>query len=217
MADPVGEDLERPHVRPVVPLREVQQRPPREVRVRPGLLAGVEQLLRRAHHPVHLRAEEEGERLARHAAVDHGAVQAAPVAAVGERHEGVADVDDEGGGMRADGEPAAVGEDLEAADVVLVEDGEGGGVAMGSGAQRLQGTLARRVVVEPHDGVVVLEVAPEVVPTNAKALAQNLHHLERKTVHLQAVTPENIPAYIYIYICVHVFFINCVHCIYIYI
>jgi hypothetical protein len=194
MADPVGEDLERPHVRPVVPLREVQQCPPREVRVRPGL-AGVEQLLRRAHHPVHLRAEEEGERLARHAAVDHGAVQAAPVAAVGERHEGVADVDDEGGGVRADGEPAAVGEDLEAADVVLVEDGEGGGVAMGAGAQRLQGTLARRVVVEPHDGVVVLEEAPEVVPTNAEALAQNLHHLQRKTVHLRAVTTENIPAY----------------------
>ena len=66
----------------------------------------------------------------RYADVDDGLVQAAPVADVGERHEGVADVDDQGAGVGADGALASGGADLEAADVIVVEDGERGGVAM---------------------------------------------------------------------------------------
>ena len=66
----------------------------------------------------------------RYADVDDGLVQAAPVADVGERHEGVADVDDQGAGVGADGALASGGADLEAADVIVVEDGERVGVAM---------------------------------------------------------------------------------------
>ena len=68
--------------------------------------------------------------MVRYADVDDGLVQAAPVADVGERHEGVADVDDQGAGVGADGALASGGADLEAADVIVVEDGERGGVAM---------------------------------------------------------------------------------------
>jgi hypothetical protein len=174
-----------------VPHGEVQQRPPREIRVLPRAV-GVHQLPRRPHHLVHLRAEEEGQRAARHAAVDDGAVEAAPVAAVGERHEGVSDVDDEGAGVGADGEPAAGGEDLQAADVVLVEDGERGGVAMRAGAERLVGTLAGRVVVEAHDGVVPLEESPEVGAPHAEARPQHLHDLQRQPAHLRAVAPVHL-------------------------
>uniref|UniRef100_A0A804M7N3 Uncharacterized protein n=1 Tax=Zea mays TaxID=4577 RepID=A0A804M7N3_MAIZE len=171
-AEPVGEGLERPHVRPVVPHGEVQQRPPREVRVRPRV-GVVHQLLGRPDHLVHLRAQEEGERAACHPAVDDGAVEAAPVAPVGERHEGVADVDDEGARAGPDGAPRERGgvEHLESAHVVLVQDGERRGVAMRPRAQRVVGPLARRVVVEAHDGVVPLEEAPEVAPAHAQALA----------------------------------------------
>lgn len=198
MVEPVGECLERPHVGPVVPHGEVEQRPPREVRVRPRV-GVVHQLGGRAHHLVHLRAQEEGERAAGHPAVDDGAVQAAPVASVGERHEGVADVDDEGARVGPDGAPAAGAgagggvEHLEASDVVLVEDGEGGGVAMRSGAQRVVGPLARRVVVEAHDGVVPLEEAAEVAAAHAEALPEHLHQLQRQPAHLGAVAAVHLP------------------------
>lgn len=66
-------------------------------------------------------------------------------------HEGVADVDDHGAGDGADGAPFAVDEDLEAADVVLEEDGEGGGVAVRARAERPLRLRAWRVVVAPHD------------------------------------------------------------------
>lgn len=45
--------------------------------------------------------------------------------------ECVPNVDDKGIGTGADGAPAATGEDLEATDLVLVEDGYGGRIGVG--------------------------------------------------------------------------------------
>lgn len=173
-------------------LREVEQRAPREIRVNPGVLL-VDELPRRRHCLVHLRAEEESQRLAGHLAVHHGPVEAALVAAIGERHEGVPDVDDEGVLPRRDGAPPPVHVHLQPADGVLVEDGQRRRVAMRAGPESLVGTLAGRVVVEPHYGVVPLEEAPVMAAADSQALAQDLHDLQRDSAHLLAVPRVHLP------------------------
>lgn len=66
-------------------------------------------------------------------------------------HEGVTDIDHKRTKIRANGPPLVVHKDLEPTDVVLVEDGQGCGVAVGPCAQGLIRFLARWVVIEPHD------------------------------------------------------------------
>ncbi|CAA7411094.1 unnamed protein product [Spirodela intermedia] len=108
--------------------------------------------------------------------------------------EGIADVDDEGAGIGADGAPAALGEDLKAVDVVLVEDGEGGGVAVGACSEREMGVLAGGVVIQPHDGVVLLEQVPEGGLLQAQAHCQQLHYRQRELPHRLAVLLVQLPA-----------------------
>nr|ACN35682.1 unknown [Zea mays] len=182
VGEPAGEGVQRAGVGAVVALREAHEVGPGEVRVLPRRGAG-----RRAHHPVLARAQEEGQRLPLLPPVHHRAVQAALVPPVGQRHEGVADVDDHGAWDGPDGAPLAVHQDLQPADVVLQEDGQRRGVAVRARAQRALRHRARRVVVAPHDGAAVLEELPVVAALHAQAQLQQLHDRQRQLLHLLAV------------------------------
>ena len=109
-------------------------------------------------------------------------------------HESVPDVDDKGVGFRADGAPLAAGEHLQPADIVLVEDREGGGIAVGSGAESEVRLLAGWIVVEPHYRVVALEKVPKVPPPHSQAHSKNLHYHQRQPAHRLAVLLIHFPA-----------------------
>ena len=112
----------------------------------------------------------------------------------------VADVDDEGVGDRLDADPLAVGAppDVEPADVVLVQDGQGPGVLVPAHAQGEVGARARRVVVQPDEGGLVPEEAVQPVGPQVQAPGDQLQYLERQLLHcfrvlLQRLSATRIP------------------------
>lgn len=193
LIDPSDEGIQGPRVRAVVLLRELEELTPSEVWVHARASINGEQLGRRRDGAVQLRVEEEGERPAGQAAVDDGAVEAADVAPVGERGEGVADVDDEGVAPGPHGTPRAAGEHLQPADVVLVEQRQRRRVVVRARAQRQVRLLAWRVVVQPHQGVVAGKEAAQRAAVEAQARRQDLRDVQCQACHLVAVFLPHIP------------------------
>ena len=78
--------------------------------------------------------------------------------------ESVAKVDDEGGVIRADANPLAILENLQAAHLVLVQNGQHLGIGVGRDAQHFGWVGTHRVVVHARvaDGVLVLQLGERV-------------------------------------------------------
>ncbi|WVZ62054.1 hypothetical protein U9M48_011842 [Paspalum notatum var. saurae] len=187
--DPRHEGVHGDGVGAVARLREPEVLAPREVGVRARASAAGrgEERVERAHGAVQRRVEEESQRGARGGAADDGAVEAAGVAAVRERREGVADVDDEAVGVGPHGAPLAADAHLQAPDAVLVQQRQRGGVPVWARAQRQVRLPARRVVVEPHHGVAAGEEAPQRPPPQPQRRRRHLRHVQRQPHHRVAV------------------------------
>lgn len=77
-------------------------------------------------------------------------------------HESVSNVDDECVLTRRDGLPFIAGKDLEATNLVLVEDGQGCRVGVRTRAHREPVIQARRVQIAPHYRTPIIEEVPVV-------------------------------------------------------
>jgi hypothetical protein len=98
--------------------------------------------------------------------------------------ESVGQVDDEGGVVGANADPLVALEHLQAADLVLVADGEHLGVGVRRDAEHFGRVRTGRVVVHARvaDGVVRLQ-ARESVRLQAQPFRQALHHQARQVPH----------------------------------
>nr|ACR33882.1 unknown [Zea mays] len=119
---------------------------------------------------------------------------------VGTYLDEVADVDDERVGHGPDADPLAVGAppDVEPPDVVLVQDGQGAGVLVPPHAEGQVGARARRVVVQPDEGRLVLEEAVQPVGPQLQAPGDQLQQLERQLFHRFRVLLQRLSAETYV-------------------
>ncbi|RRT57122.1 hypothetical protein B296_00047451 [Ensete ventricosum] len=144
--EPIGEAVECPRVGPVVALRELHELRPREVRVQPS---AAEVPRRWPDGAVLPGAHEESQRLP--LSIEMKERQQVTY------HEGVTNVDHQSVANRPDRPPLVGGEDLEALHLVLLKDGQRGGIAVRPGAERQLRLLTWRIVVASHYGATVLE------------------------------------------------------------
>lgn len=98
--------------------------------------------------------------------------------------ESVADVDDEGGIVGANAHPLAVPENLQATNVILVQNGQHLGVGVPRNAQHALRIFTHRVVVHPPRAIGIRRLQSSVrVTLQPQRFRQLLHDEPRQLVH----------------------------------